>query len=141
MRKLPLALALAVCLISLTASAQKLTVAPGITITVPPTWKATQDTRTTFLVEHNSGGKIADASMSIHVEKRRNHEEAVHRLAEMEVEHEGEITYILIGGWPALERKATVAFQYPGELPGQERLERQQRPELKEPQGTDQARV
>ncbi|HEY6351860.1 MAG TPA: hypothetical protein VI636_20885 [Candidatus Angelobacter sp.] len=135
-----LRLALIVCFLPLTVSAQKLTIAPGITVTVPPTWKAKQDTRTTFLVEHASGGKIADASMTIHVEKRRTHEEAVRRLAEIEVEHPGEIKYMLLAGWPALERKATVTFQYPGELPGQERQGQEKR-ELQEAGGTDQTRM
>ena len=145
MRNMRFALALVFGFLSLTAFAQKLTIAPGITVTVPPAWKAVQDTRTTFLVEHTTAGKIADASMTIHVEKRRNHEEAVRRLAEIETEHGGDIKYVLIAGWPALERKATVEFQYPGELPGEAaeepEQERQARPQNQEPGGHDPART
>src|SRR5947209_11791088 len=135
MRNLRLSSLLLVCFFCFTAWAQKLTIAPDITVTVPSTWKATRDTKTSFLVEHAGKEKMADASMVIQVEKRRNHQEALRRLAEIEVEHQGEIKYVLIAGWPAVERKATVPFQYPGELPEQER-ER-----AKEPQGTDPQRM
>lgn len=135
MRTLRLTIALAVCLASLTAVAQKITIAPGISVTVPPVWKATRDTATTYLLERGAAGKLPDATMNIEVEKRRNHAEAVRRLAEIEAEHQGETSYKLIAGWPALERKATVAFQYPGEVPEQERRQ------IQEPQGTDPRRA
>ncbi|HUK19295.1 MAG TPA: hypothetical protein VLW65_22895 [Bryobacteraceae bacterium] len=96
------------------APGQSLTLLSGATITVPGTWVRTQDTRSTYLVEHHKDGKTVDASMVIHVEKRRDHSEALRRLAEIDTEYAG-ATYVLIAGWPALERKAVVPFQYPGE--------------------------
>src|SRR5437660_12928166 len=97
------ALLLVVCAASLFCSAQKLTVAPGVTVTIPADqWTVIHDTSTTFMVEHHQAAKVVDAAMGIHTERRRDHAEAVRRLAEIEVEHAGETRYLLIVGWPAL---------------------------------------
>jgi hypothetical protein len=110
-----LALSLALTLSSYAATDEKITIAPGLALEVPQPWKATHDTRTTFLLEHFKEGNVLDASITIQVEKRANHDEAVRRLAQIEVESPVKPEYSLVSGWPALVRKSLEPFQYPGE--------------------------
>jgi len=67
---------------SFAQSAQKITIVPDVSVSVPETWSVIRDTRSTYLLEHHRQAKKPDASMNIQVEKRRDHAEAVNRLAE-----------------------------------------------------------
>src|SRR5205814_1530959 len=50
------------------------------------------------------GTEIApEARTIIMVERRLNHDEAVDRLAEIASAHSGTVTYLTIGGWPAVQ--------------------------------------
>jgi len=112
-----MALALSLVLMPITSAALPgaITIAPGLTLMVPPTWKATHDTRTTYLLEHFKQGKVLDASISIQVEKRASHAEAIRRLAQVEAESPIRPQYSLISGWAGIVRKSVEPFQYPGE--------------------------
>lgn len=110
-------LVVTVALLSLCAATtlKSVSLAPQVLLAVPDAWTAVRDTRTTIRLEHAAKPRGFDASMVVHVEKRPSHDDALRRLA---VFHAADVTtakYRLIAGWPALERKALVPFQHPGE--------------------------
>jgi hypothetical protein len=96
-------------------SAQKITIVPDVSVSVPETWSVIRDTRSTYLLEHHRQAKKPDASMNIQVEKRRDHAEAVNRLAETRATYPESYKTMLIAGWPALERRFVAPLQHPGE--------------------------
>jgi hypothetical protein len=54
--------------------------------------------------------------VSVYVEGRADHAEAVRRLREIALEQPAEATYLEIGGWPALERQYVQARPAPGDV-------------------------
>lgn len=48
------------------------------------------------------------AKITINVEPRLNHEDAVQRLKQIEAEYSGKAVYLNIGGWPAYQRRAQI---------------------------------
>jgi len=102
--------AIVLSLLPLALSAKTIPVAREMTLEVPDAWSAMQDTKTTWLLEHRTPAGV-DATMSIAVETRRSHDEAVARLAQIEVEHRFDVVWKLIAGWPALERKVAAPFK------------------------------
>lgn len=110
-------LVLIASLLSLFAAttARSVTLAPQIVLTLPDTWTAVRDTRSTYRLEHAAKGRAFDASIIVHVEKRPSHDDALRRLGTFHAADSATATYRLIAGWPAVERKALVPFQRPGE--------------------------
>jgi len=102
-------------LLTLPASSEKISVAPGMTVTVPETWSAVKYARAAYSLEHRTQAGEVDASMVIQVEKRTSHAGALQRLATLRMQYPDVSTFSLIAGWPALERKVLVPFQRPGE--------------------------
>ncbi len=94
---------------------ERITIASGITLQVPPAWKVKHDTRTTFLLEHFKQDDVLDASIAVQVERRVSHAEAVNRLGQIEAESPAKAEYSLVAGWPAITRKTLEPFQYPGQ--------------------------
>src|SRR6266576_2307369 len=54
-------------------------------------------------------GTVNDAHMVVFTEKRRGSDEAVVRLREIASESKVPSTFLLIDGWPAMQRRQTVA--------------------------------
>jgi len=102
-------------LISTEALATQLIVQPGITLDMPNGWTASRDTTTTWLLERRNGNNV-DATMSISIEQRRDHAEAVRQVAAIEAAYDANATYSTIGGWPAMERKVLAQVKSPDEL-------------------------
>jgi len=55
------------------------------------------------------------ARMQINTEPRLDHADALHRLREIAAEYDGSISYLNIGGWPALQRRYSVPLARRGE--------------------------
>jgi hypothetical protein len=64
------------------------------------------------------GGTV---QVSVYTERRADHAEAVRRLREIELEQQAPATYLAIGGWPALERRAVQPRPQPGEAETEDR--------------------
>jgi hypothetical protein len=102
--------------LAIPAQAKRVTLAREVAVDFPESWVVQQDTRDTLLATHTmAGAKSPDATMTVHLERRRTHEEALQRLAQFATEHPPEPGWRVLAGWPALERKVSVAFQYPGQ--------------------------
>jgi hypothetical protein len=91
----------------------------GITLHHPETWSATsQDDRAWIVnapLEQATGPALNRlAQIFVSVEHRKDHAEAVRRLREIASEFEGPVTYLTIGGWPAMQRQAITAKEQPG---------------------------
>jgi len=98
------------------AQARRVTLAKEVTIDIPESWAVQSDTRDTLLATHTSSEtKSPDATMTVQLERRRTHAEALQRLAQFATEHPQEPNWRVLADWPALERKVVVAFQYPGQ--------------------------
>jgi hypothetical protein len=109
---------------SFAQSTQTITIVPDVSVNVPESWSVIRDTRSTYLLEHRSRARKTDASMNIQVEKRRDHAEAINRLADTRATYAESSKTTLIAGWPALERRFVAPLQHPGEQdrgsPGQD---------------------
>src|SRR5258705_281541 len=101
--------------ISAAARATELTLRPGITIEVPPAWTSSRDTATTWLLERRNDGFV-DATMSITVEDRDSHADAVQQLAAIDAAYDAPATYSANGAWPMLERKIQAPAKRPDPL-------------------------
>ncbi len=96
-------------------SLKTLALAPNIAVAVPDDWTAVHDTRTTYLLQHEAKPGVVDATTIVQVEKRPSHDDALRRLAVVRAADPATAKYLLIAGWPAVEREALVPFQHPGE--------------------------
>ena|SRR5450631_3670611 len=63
-------------------------------------------------------GTVGDAHIVVFTERRRDHDEAVARLGEIAAESKVPSTFLLIDGWPALQRSQTVTMPRPGGVDG-----------------------
>ena len=63
-----------------------------------------------------STGALSDAHIIVFTEKRRDYEEAVVRLGDIAAESKATSTFLLIDGWPALQRRQTIAVPLPSSL-------------------------
>lgn len=57
----------------------------------------------------------AEARMLVTVESRRDHEDAVSRLAQIAAERHGEVQWIVVSGWPGMMRQYKAQLPAPGE--------------------------
>jgi hypothetical protein len=81
------------------AQAKRVTLAKEVTVDFPETWFVQQDTRDTLLATHTmAGAKSPDATMTVHLERRRTHEEALQRLAQFATEHPAEPGWRVLAG-------------------------------------------
>jgi hypothetical protein len=104
----------------------------GMTITMPQGWRLGNQTPDSVALhvppkrERQSPGKIdqtdvkpdfvvaAEAGMLITTERRRDHSEALRRLAEIASEYPEPATTRVINGWPAIERRYRSVMPQPG---------------------------
>src|SRR5919201_5411276 len=98
------------------AQEQTAEVSKDVLLTIPPKWSrsAAKYRNALQLVSppvEAQKEKGVQAVMTITSEHRRNHEEAVQRLAEIAVEIHTSVEFIEIGGWPALQRQYTVPLE------------------------------
>src|SRR5258707_11408653 len=100
---------------SAAARATELTLRPGITIQVPPAWTSSRDTATTWLLERHND-RFVDAMMSITVEDRDSHADAVQQLAAIDAAYDAPASYSANGAWPMLERKVQAPAKTPDPL-------------------------
>jgi hypothetical protein len=85
----------------------------GVTLSYPSGWShqrhASFDRLTSAPVMKGARIGVAlrrgAAQVSVHTERRASHAEAVRRLQEIALEQAAPVTFLTIGGWPALERK------------------------------------
>ena len=66
-------------------------------------------------------GTVSEAHIVIFTERRRDQDEAVVRLGEIAAESKVQSTFLLIDGWPALQRRQTVTVPRPGGVDGDDR--------------------
>lgn len=91
----------------------------GFTVRYPAGWSATQDAQTIWIVKaprvQARAGRAVDRTAQIYVtsENRLTHENAVRRLREIASERNTPPTYLTIGGWPALQRRAVIVKEQP----------------------------
>jgi len=93
-------------------TAERIVIGPGIRLDVPRGWEARRDTDATWLIELRIAGRI-EATMIARVEERRNHAEAVRRLAEIDAEYTPKGDFFTHQGWPAFERKILAPLTAP----------------------------
>jgi len=104
----------------------------NMTITIPPEWRVGNQTRDSLAIhvplKQERGAKISqdkenpkpevvvssEAGMTITIEHRRDHAEAVRRLAEIASEYAEPVATRLIDGWPAIERRYRSLMPQPG---------------------------
>jgi hypothetical protein len=103
----------------------KVALAQGITITHPANWAAakTHVNAEELVTPPPESGKPVQARTVITTEQRRDHTEAVQRLAEIAETIKAPVTYLNVSGWPAVQRR--YKEQLPrvgraGEIPGPE---------------------
>jgi hypothetical protein len=85
-------------------------------VNAPETWSQVPwpGTTTTELVrtEKTRDGAVRDARIMVSIEQRLSHTEAVDRLGQIAAERPG-AKFLLIGGWPALQRRQAVVVPPP----------------------------
>jgi len=114
-------------------STRNITVADSVSVTLPQGWRIGNQSRDsleiylpgpeTKTLEKGSGDKNPkpeyvpppDAGMLITVEHRKDHLDAVKRLAEISVEYPERATPLLVSGWPAIDRTYRDYMPQPGE--------------------------
>lgn len=85
---------------------------PSIQLEMPRPWEPLKPVAPRwFEAERRSAAGALEATMVVSVEERTSAAEAVRRLAEIESEYPGKRTFLLIGGWPAFERRILVRFR------------------------------
>ncbi len=89
--------------------------APSIVVAVPSGWTAARDSRASYLLEHRGATASSDATTSVRIEHRPSHADALKRIASVYAGDPAHSTYVVIAGWPAVERRSLVPFQHPGE--------------------------
>ncbi len=120
-RTLP-ALAVALCtFFPPAARAADLVVAPGITIDMLHGWTARRDAAATWILERRNGDNL-DAAMSITVEARDDHTDAMRQIAAIAHQYETPGTYTTIAGWPAVEQKIQRPYEDVQEGPPDPRI-------------------
>jgi hypothetical protein len=106
----------------------------GVKVSFPEPWtfanrtrnavEITYSLRTTSVESQRKHGEkpqtaeellAADARMAIEIESRRNHAEALERLAQIASEEPERPALVVIAGWPALERQRKAPLPNPGE--------------------------
>jgi hypothetical protein len=92
----------------------------GFAVHYPANWSATQEGGVVWIVnapQAQATGKALDqlAQIYVSVEKRSDHAAAVQRLRNVALEYDAPVTYLSIGGWPALRRQVVVEKAQAGE--------------------------
>jgi hypothetical protein len=82
-------------------------IAPDARLVLPRGWVRSDRGPNVVLVKPKVGAKGKDAIVRIFVEMRASHEEALQRLADIAREFKTPPTFLVIDGWPAIERKRT----------------------------------
>ena len=105
----------------------------NLTVRAPAGWRLTNQMRDSAAIyiplrrdrKLQSGGTdknpkpefviASEAGMLIMIERRRDHNEAVRRLAEISSEYPETVSRLIIAGWPAIERRYRALMPQPGE--------------------------
>jgi hypothetical protein len=134
---LPVWLAIAIFVFAPPGSAQEASlevkISESLSVSVPAGWRLTNQTRDSSAIHvplqkerkpPSVEGDIdpkpnfvvaSEAGMLITIEQRRDHAEAVRRLAEIASEYPERASPLLIAGWPAIERRYRTVMPQPGE--------------------------
>lgn len=102
----------------------------------PSNWAVVPVAPMTWHGERKGPDGDAELDLIVHVEKHGSHADALKRLSWIEAEYPASSNYVLIGGWPALERKVVVRLHRPGEDDGPDKKQGKS-----EPRKTDQPGV
>jgi alpha-tubulin suppressor-like RCC1 family protein len=91
----------------------------GLTLRHPEGWYATRQDESAWLVNAPPAQATGPAlnglaQVFVTVEHRTNHADAVHRLREIAAEFDVPVTYLTIGGWPAMQRRVVTPKEEPG---------------------------
>jgi hypothetical protein len=91
----------------------------GVTLRHPDGWFATlQDERAWMvnapLAQATGAALNGLAQIFVTVEHRTDHADAVARLRDIASEFEGPVSYLMIGGWPAMQRRVITIKEQPG---------------------------
>ncbi|HEX2062085.1 MAG TPA: sialidase family protein, partial [Thermoanaerobaculia bacterium] len=86
----------------------------GIALDIPNAWTIRRDTASTWLLERRARGTLV-AALSIRIEDRRNHLEALKRVAEIELEYAAPTEFRNVRGRPVSERIARAPYKTPDE--------------------------
>ena len=91
----------------------------GLTMHYPTEWSAAPTPQLIWLVrgtQDEANGPALDRLAQIYVtsENRRDHADAVRRLREIASEYPGAVSYLAVGGWPALQRRVLTDKEQPG---------------------------
>src|SRR5262245_54993005 len=81
----------------------------------PAGWQQKPRGPTVELIRPKVGQKGIDAIIHVRIENRTSHEEALRRLAEIAAGWKTPVTFLDIGGWPALQRRRTARAPMTGE--------------------------
>jgi hypothetical protein len=124
---------ISVSLVSAQENGLQLKMSENLNITAPPDWRLANQTRDSAEIyvplqkerklpsgaaaESPKPGFViaSEAGMLITIEHRRNHAEAVRRLAEIASEYSEKAMPLIIAGWPAIERRYRALMPQPGE--------------------------
>jgi hypothetical protein len=91
-------------------------VAPGIAVTLPSAWQVAAKLRDAIELDRPSlarTGKL-DAWLTIATQVGRDRSDAMRHLADIALEYREPYQLIVIGGWPALERRRSAPLPQPG---------------------------
>jgi Bacterial Ig-like domain (group 3) len=95
--------------------------AKGITVRYPDNWSVGQPTQNSWVIINVPADKQDTAKPTVRVAigylDRTDHTDAVNQLAEYAHESDNPSTFLVIGGWPALQRVQLVRRAQPGEGP------------------------
>ena len=100
--------------------AQTLRMEPlGLAMRYPQGWSAMEEKDSAWIVSaplDQATGRALDSltQIFVSVEHRTDHADAVDRLRAIASEYEAPVTYLMIGGWPALQRSVVVRKEQPG---------------------------
>ena len=130
---LPIILFIFVSPASAQERALEVKISDNLSVSVPPGWRLQNQTGDTIEIyvpvqkeRKPSAGRddtdakpnfvvASEAGMLITLEQRRDHVEAVRRLAEISSEYPERANLLLIAGWPAIERRYRTIMPQPGE--------------------------
>jgi hypothetical protein len=91
----------------------------GLRLKYPTGWSATPDKELTWIVNaplQEAKGQALDglAQVFVTVEHRPDHADAVRRLRDIASEFQGPVEYLVIDGWPAMQRRLLTLKEQPG---------------------------
>lgn len=106
-----------------TQSSRTLRAPSGVTLSYPPAWVKTprQYANVVGLIRVPASAlgtvdAVLQPRVYLTTEQRLDHDDAIQRLVQIELERDTEVTYFELGGWPALRRRYEAPLERPGRL-------------------------